>query len=60
MLRSGYDMPPIGFDPDEAQAAKLGLELVARTGDHGLTRAARWALDKLPLCCGDPTLIAMP
>lgn len=45
MLRSGYDMPPIGFDPDEAQAAKLGLELVARTGDHGLTRAARRALD---------------
>ena len=60
VLRSGYDMPPIGFDPDEAQAAKLGLELVARTGDHGLTRAARRALDKLPLCRGDTILIAMP
>ena len=47
VMRKGYDLPPINFDVDEAEAISVGLGLVARTGDLGLWRAARRAAGKL-------------
>ncbi|MEP4194425.1 MAG: YafY family protein [Aliishimia sp.] len=47
IMRSGYDLPPINFDVDEAEAITVGLALIARTGDRGLIRAARSAAQKL-------------
>ncbi|WP_298921250.1 YafY family protein [uncultured Roseobacter sp.] len=47
VMRKGYDLPPINFDVDEADAVAVGLSLVARTGDLGLWRAARRASRKL-------------
>jgi predicted DNA-binding transcriptional regulator YafY len=47
VMRKGYDLPPVNFDIDEAEAVAVGLSLVARTGDPGLWRAARRAARKL-------------
>lgn len=47
VMRKGYDLPPINFDVDEAEAIAVGLSLVARTGDPGLWRAAGRASRKL-------------
>ncbi len=47
IMRSGYDLPPINFDVEEAEAITVGLALIARTGDRGLIQAARSAARKL-------------
>lgn len=47
VMRQGYDLPPVNFDSDEADAVSVGLSLVARIGDPGLWRAARRAARKL-------------
>jgi predicted DNA-binding transcriptional regulator YafY len=47
VMRSGYDLPPINFNVEEAEAITVGLALIARTGDRGLNRAARSAAQKL-------------
>ena len=47
VMREGYDLPPINFDVDEAEAISVGLSLIARTGDPGLWRAAGRASRKL-------------
>ncbi|MFN0264086.1 helix-turn-helix transcriptional regulator [Tepidamorphus sp. 3E244] len=47
VMRKGYDLPPINFDIDEAEAVAVGLAMVARTGDLGLWRAAQRASRKL-------------
>ncbi|MEO1160850.1 MAG: YafY family protein [Pseudomonadota bacterium] len=47
VMRKGYDLPPINFDADEAEAVSVGLSLIARTGDSGLWRAAGRASRKL-------------
>ncbi len=47
VMRKGYDLPPINFDVEEAEAISVGLSLVARTGDLGLWRAAKRASRKL-------------
>lgn len=47
VMRKGYDLPPINFDTEEAEAISVGLSLIARTGDPGLWRAARRASHKL-------------
>ena len=47
VMRKGYDLPPINFDVEEAEAISVGLGLIARTGDIGLWRAARRATRKL-------------
>lgn len=47
VMRRGYDLPPVNFDIDEAEAIIVGLNMVARTGDAGLWRAARRAARKL-------------
>ncbi|MGH1578456.1 helix-turn-helix transcriptional regulator [Planktotalea sp.] len=47
VMRDGYDLPPINFSVEEAEAITVGLALIARTGDQGLIRAARSAVQKL-------------
>lgn len=47
VMRKGYDLPPVNFDVDEAEAVAIGLSLIARTGDPGLWRAAGRAARKL-------------
>lgn len=41
LLRGGYDLPPLNFDQEEAEALRVGLAMLARTGDTALQRAAR-------------------
>lgn len=47
VMRKGYDLPPINFDTEEAEAISVALSLIARTGDPGLWRAAGRAARKL-------------
>ena len=46
-LRSGYDLPPLMFDPEEIEALVLGARVVAAFGDRKLTQAAARALSKV-------------
>ncbi len=47
LMRSGYDLPPVNFTVEEAEAMTLGLGLIPRTGDKGLIKAATSAARKL-------------
>lgn len=47
VMRTGFELPPINFDVEEAEAITVGLAMIARTGDKGLKRAARRAGEKL-------------
>ena len=47
IMRPGFDLPPVNFDVEEAEAITVGLSLLSRTGDKGLVRAARRAAAKL-------------
>jgi len=47
VMRGGYDLPPINFDAEEAEALLVALNLVVRTGDQGLLEGARRAARKL-------------
>jgi predicted DNA-binding transcriptional regulator YafY len=47
LLRRGYDLPPLMFTEEEAEAIAVGLRLLRRTGDPALTAAARSVLAKL-------------
>jgi predicted DNA-binding transcriptional regulator YafY len=47
VLRRGYELPPLMFTEEEAEAITLGLLLLRRTGDTSLTTAARSVLAKL-------------
>ena len=47
VMRRGYDLPPLNFDIEEAEALMLGLSMLGRTGDAGLQAAARRAARKL-------------
>lgn len=47
VLRNGYDLPPINFTSQEAEALSVGLSMIARTGDPDLLRAAKSAARKL-------------
>lgn len=47
IMRSGFDLPPLMFDPDELEAIVVGLALLGRTGDRGLERAAERAASKI-------------
>ncbi len=47
VMQRGYDLPPINFDIEEAEAISVGLSMIARTGDKGLERAAMRAVRKL-------------
>lgn len=47
IMRPGFDLPPINFDIEEAEAITVGLGMIARSGDKGLQRAAASAARKL-------------
>lgn len=47
VMRRGYDLPPINFDVDEAEAINIGLSMIARTCDAQLLKAAKRAARKL-------------
>lgn len=40
IMRPGYDLPPLMFDAEEAEAVLVGLAMIGRTGDGGLRAAA--------------------
>ena len=46
VLRRGYELPPLMFTEDEAEAIAVGVRLLARTGDPGLQKAAESVLSK--------------
>jgi predicted DNA-binding transcriptional regulator YafY len=46
VLRRGYELPPLMFTEDEAEAIAVGVRLLARTGDPGLQKAANSVLSK--------------
>lgn len=41
IMRRGYDLPPLNFDGEEVEALRVGLMLLARTGDSALQQAGR-------------------
>ena len=47
VLEAGYDLPPLMFTIDEIEALAVGAQMVARTGDVALARAASEALAKI-------------
>ncbi|AXI48432.1 transcriptional regulator [Sulfitobacter sp. SK012] len=47
IMRPGYDLPPVNFDLEEAEALTVGLSMIARTGDKGLQQSAERAARKL-------------
>ncbi|MCW3476652.1 helix-turn-helix transcriptional regulator [Limobrevibacterium gyesilva] len=47
VLRRGFELPPLMFTDEEAEAIAIGLQLLHRTGDPGLTAAARTVVAKL-------------
>lgn len=47
IMRPGYNLPPINFDVEEAEAISVGLSMIARTGDKALEHAALRAVQKL-------------
>jgi predicted DNA-binding transcriptional regulator YafY len=54
VLRRGYELPPLMFTEDEAEAIAVGVRLLARTGDPGLQKAAESVLSKVTLVVPDP------
>jgi predicted DNA-binding transcriptional regulator YafY len=54
VLRRGYELPPLMFTEDEAEAIAVGVRLLARTGDPGLQNAASSVLSKVTLVVPDP------
>lgn len=47
ILRPGFDLPPLMFTVDEAEAIALGMAMIERTGDRALEDAARAVLAKI-------------
>ena len=63
VLRHGFELPPLMFTVDEAEAIAVGMRMLARTGDPGLQRAAESVLSKVTLMVPDllrEYLSAMP
>lgn len=54
VLRHGFDLPPLMFTEDEAEAIAVGVRMLARTGDPGLQKAAESVLSKVTLVVPDP------
>jgi len=54
VLRRGFELPPLMFTEDEAEAIAIGVRLLARTGDPGLQKAAESVLSKVTLVVPDP------
>src|SRR5690606_32830799 len=49
VLRPGFDLPPLNFTEAEAEAIRVALALLPRTGDPALVAAAESAARKLGL-----------
>ncbi|MGV8988842.1 MAG: helix-turn-helix transcriptional regulator [Cypionkella sp.] len=47
VMRSGYDLPPLAFTPEEMEAIAVGLSLIGRTADVGLMAAASKVAGKI-------------
>ena len=47
VMRRGYDLPPLNFDEEELEALRVGMSLLARSGDSALQRAAARIRDKV-------------
>lgn len=47
VLRPGFDLPPLAFSADEAEAIRVALALLPRSGDAGLVAAAESVAFKL-------------
>ena len=47
LMRSGYDLPPINFTETETEAIVVGLNMLTRTGDPGLQKAAKSVARKI-------------
>jgi predicted DNA-binding transcriptional regulator YafY len=47
VLRRGFELPPLMFTEEEVDAIAVGVRLLQRTGDPGLTAAARSVIAKL-------------
>lgn len=41
VMRRGYDLPPLNFDQEEIEALRVGLSMLARSGDSSLQQAAQ-------------------
>ena len=54
VLKRGFDLPPLMFTEDEAEAIAVGVRMLARTGDPGLQKAAESVLSKVTLVVPDP------
>lgn len=54
VLRQGFELPPLMFTEDEAEAIAVGVRMLARTGDPGLQKAAESVLSKVALVVPDP------
>ena len=54
VLRCGFELPPLMFTEDEAEAIAVGVRMLARTGDPGLQKAAESVLSKVALVVPDP------
>ena len=53
ILRPGFDLSPLMFTAEEAEALVLALALLQRTGDTGLHKAARSAGDRIAAAMPD-------
>lgn len=47
IIRPSFNLPPLNFSVEEAEAITVGMAMIARTGDKGLNRAARNVTKKL-------------
>lgn len=47
VMRSGFDLPPLMFTPEEMEAITVGLSLIGRTGDRSLEEAGTTAMAKI-------------
>ena len=53
VLRRGFELPPLMFTEDEAEAIAVGVRMLARTGDPGLQKAVDSVLSKVTLVVPD-------
>lgn len=47
IMRGSYNLPPLNFDEEEVEALRVGLSMLARSGDSALQRAAARICEKI-------------
>ena len=52
-MRCGFELPPLMFTEDEAEAIAVRVRMLARTGDPGLQKAARERAQTVPNLLAD-------